>query len=106
MSFKSSFENTNVALPDLTIFLWIAASVANAADANAADAAVNLNGIKMLLANGLSTLPIKGKPVFSNGPRSLPKKSPDCLILYNWVLDNFILASELFAKALSSLNNR
>ena len=34
-------------------FLWIAASVADAA-------AVNPNGIETLLANGLSTFPIKG----------------------------------------------
>ena len=42
--------------------------------ASAADAAaVNPNGIKTLLANGLHTFPIKGNPVFSNGPKSLPK---------------------------------
>ena len=34
-------------------FLWIAASVADAA-------AVNPNGIETLLANGLSTFPVKG----------------------------------------------
>ena len=59
---------------DLNIFLWIATSVA---DANA----VNPNGIKTRLANGLSTFPIKGNPVSSNGPKSPPKNSPDCLIL-------------------------
>ena len=52
---------------------WIAASVPDAA-------AVNRNGIKALLDNGLSTCPIKGKPVFSNGSKSLPKNPPDCLI--------------------------
>ena len=57
----------------------------------------------MLLANDLSTFPIKGKPVFSNGPKSLPKNPPDCPILCNWVFDSFILAEELFAKALRSL---
>ena len=31
-------------------------------------AAVNISGIKMLLANGWSTFPIKGNPVFSNSP--------------------------------------
>ena len=30
----------------------------------------------------------------------LPKKS--CAILFNWIFDNFILAEELFAKALRS----
>ena len=74
----------------------MAASVADAA-------AINPNGIKTLLANGLSTFPIKGNPVFSNGPTSLPKNHPDCPILSNLVFDNFILAEELFAKALQSL---
>ena len=40
-------------MPDASTFLWIAASVAAAA------ADVNPNGIKMLLAKGLSTFPIK-----------------------------------------------
>ena len=44
-------------------------------------AAVNSNGIKMLSANGLSTFPIKGNPVFSNGLKGLPKIPSDCLIL-------------------------
>ena len=44
---------------------------------------VNPNDIKTLLANGLSTCPIEGDPVFSNGPKSLPKNSPDCPILCN-----------------------
>ena len=39
--------------------------------------AVNLNGIKTLLANGLSTFTIKGNTVFSNRPKSLPKNPPD-----------------------------
>ena len=39
--------------PDRNILLWIAASVADAA-------AVNPNGIETLLANGLSTFPVKG----------------------------------------------
>ena len=44
---------------------------------------VNPNDIKTLLANGLSTCPIEGDPVFSNSPKSLPKNSPDCPILCN-----------------------
>ena len=51
-----------VVTPDPNIFLWIAASVTDAA-------AVNPNGNKTLLANGLSTFPIKGNPVFNTGPR-------------------------------------
>ena len=56
----------------------------------------------MVLANGLSTFPIKGNPFFNNGSKSLPKNSPDCPILCNWVFNNFILAEELFSKALRS----
>ena len=62
----SSFEIINVVNPDSNTFLRQAASVANAA-------AVNPNGIKTLLANGLSTFPIKDNPIFSNGTKSLPK---------------------------------
>ena len=52
ISLISSLEIFSVVKPDLNIFLWIPVSV----DA----AAVNPNGIKMLLANGLITFPIKG----------------------------------------------
>ena len=57
----------------------------------------------MLLTNGLSTFFIKGNPVFSNGPKSLPKNPPDWAILCNRVFDNFILANEPFAKTFPSL---
>ena len=53
-----SLEGINVVIPDPTIFLQIAASVTNAD-------VVNANGIKTLLASGLSTFFLKGKPVFS-----------------------------------------
>ena len=66
-------------MPDRKIFFWIAASVADAA-------VVNPNGTETLLTNGFSALFIKGKPDFSNGPKSLPKNSPDWSILGNWVL--------------------
>ena len=65
--------------PDLNIFLWIAAIVAYAA-------AVNPNGITTILVNRLSTFPIKGNPVFHNGPKSLPKNPLECPILCNRVL--------------------
>ena len=55
ISFKSSFENDNVVVPNPSISSWIVRSVTGAA-------AVNPNGIKTLLANGLSTLLIKSKP--------------------------------------------
>ena len=67
MSFISSLEIINVVVPETNILLRIAASVA--------DTAVNPDGIKTLLANGLITFPIKSNSVFSNGPYSLPKKS-------------------------------
>ena len=56
----------------------------------------------MRLASSLSTFIIKGNPVFSNGPISLPKNPPNFPILCNWVFDNFILSDEPFAKALQS----
>ena len=51
-SFISSLKII-VVKPDPNIFLWTAAFVADAA-------AANPNGIRTLLANGLSTFPIKG----------------------------------------------
>ena len=50
-------------------------SIANTAD-------VKLNGTKMLLANGISTFFIKGKPIFSNR-KSLPTNPSHCFILCN-----------------------
>ena len=74
ISFISSFKITYVIMPDPNIFFRIAASVANA-DAD------NPNGIKTLLANGLSTSFSKSKPVFYLGPRILSKSPLDCPIL-------------------------
>ena len=54
----------------LRFFLCIPASAV-------ATAAVNPKGIKILLANGLIKFFIGGNPVFSNGPRSLPRNLPD-----------------------------
>ena len=85
ISFISSLEIINVVVPGSIIFLSIAAFVSDAA-------AVNSNGIKKLLANGLSTFFIKDNPVFSNGPKSLPKNPPNCAILCNRVFDNLTLA--------------
>ena len=45
--------------------------------------AVNSNGIKMFLANHLSTFFIKVNPVFSNGAKNLRKNPPDCPISCN-----------------------
>ena len=63
-------------LPDPKIFLCIPASAADAA-------AINPNVIKTLLANGVITFFINGNPVFSNGPRSLPRNPLDCTIIDN-----------------------
>ena len=93
--FIFSLEIINVVVPDPNIFSWIAASIAYAA-------AVNPNGIKTLLTNGFTRMFIKGKPVFSNGPRSLPRNPPDYVILCKWIFDNFILAEEPCAKVLRS----
>ena len=53
-------------------------------------------------ADGSSTFLIKGSPVFSNGPRSLPRNPPDFSILWNWVFNIFILTDEPFARVLAS----
>ena len=69
ISFKSSFENTIAVVPAsacsaCSACIRIATSVVGAID-------VTPKGTKTLLANGLSTFPIKSRSVFSNGPRSL-----------------------------------
>ena len=69
MSFISSFEIIKV-VPDPNIFSCIPASAADAA-------AVNPEGIKTLLANGLITFFINGNPVISNGASNLPINSLD-----------------------------
>ena len=68
--------------PNPKNFLCIPASAANAV-------AVNPNGTKTLLANGLVTFFIKGNPVFNNGPWSLPR-----------VFDSLLSVDDLLAKAL------
>ena len=77
----------------LRFFLCIPASAADAA-------AVNPKAIKTLLDNGLITLFIGGNPVFSNGPRSLPRNLPDCITLDIRVFDNLISFDDLLAKPL------
>ena len=70
-----------VVFPDPNIFLCIPPSAADAA-------AVNPNGIKTLLANGLITFFIKGNPAFSNGPSNLPK---NVLIVSSLIIDVLII---------------
>ena len=69
MSFISSFEIIKIVAPEPSFFL-IPASAADAA-------AINPNGFKTPLANGLITFFVIGYPVFNKGPRSLPKYPPD-----------------------------
>ena len=76
MSSSLSYDIISVVLPDPKIFLCIPAITTDAA-------AVNPNGIKILLANSLITFFIYGSLVFNNGPRSLPGNPPDCIILDN-----------------------
>ena len=97
MSSISSFYIISVVilLPDSNIFLCIPTSAVVAV-------VVNPNGIKTLLANDLMNFFINGNPVFSNGPRSLPRNPPNCIILDNSAIDSFISVDELFAKALRS----
>ena len=79
-------------MTDPNNFFLIAVSVADAA-------ALNGNGIETLLGNDLSTFFIKGNSVSSNGSRLLTKSPPDCSILDNSVVYDFILADELFDLA-------
>ena len=103
MSFISSFDIISIALlceaedegrwseewrqSDAKVFLCTPVSAADAAT-------VNPEGIKKFLTNGLITLFISG------GPRSLPRKLPDSIILGIWVFDNLISVDKLFSKAL------
>ena len=73
-SFIYSFKKISIVIPDPKIFLWLAASVADTA-------AVNPNGIKILLANVSSIFFPKGNLVFSDDPKSLPHNPPHCLIM-------------------------
>ena len=93
ISVISLFEIINIVMRNPKVFFWIAAFVADVA-------AVNHNGNKLLLANAFSTFFIKGKPVFTNSPKSLPISPLNCPILRNWVFDNFTSADEPFAKVL------
>ena len=69
----SSFDIISAVVREPKNFLCIPASAAD-------DAAVNPNGIKALLANGLITF---FHPVFTNEPRSLPRNPTSCIILDN-----------------------
>ena len=57
-----------------------------------AAAALNPYGIKTFLANGLSAFLIKTNPVFSNGPKSLPKNPLDYPILWYFMKLEFYMS--------------
>ena len=61
-------------MPDSYILFWITASADD-------EVVVDPNGIQTLLANGLKTFFIKGKPAFSNGLRGLTRIYSNCAIL-------------------------
>ena len=77
----------------LRFFLHIPASTADVST-------VNPKEIEALLANGVITLFIKGNPVFSNEPRSLPTNTPDCIILDNGVFNNLISVNDFFGNSI------
>ena len=61
---------------------------------------LTLAGLK-ILANGQITLFINGDPILSNGPKSLPRNPPDCIMLDNCVFDNLIYVDVEFNIDLS-----
>ena len=61
---------------------------------------VNSSGTKQLLAYGLIKFLINYNHVCRSEPKSLPRNSPDWIILDNWVFDSLISVDELLAKAL------
>ena len=87
MSSISPFENTGVN-PDAKTFIWIAPSVPDAA-------ASNLNGIKALLANGVSKFFVNGKPAVINGLKQL-RNSLSWLVI-------FVLVPFTCVRAISNL---
>ena len=66
-------------------------------------AAVNLNIIKKLLANGLSLFSFDDKPVFIRGSRGLLGNPPNCTILKSGCFYNIILADQFITKVLRRL---
>ena len=73
----SSFKISNVVMSDPKSLFWINTSVADAA-------AVNPNGTKTLLANGVSTFFINGQVTFLNGARKV--SNSEIIEERNWLL--------------------
>ena len=89
ISFISSFEIISVVIPDPYIWFLIAASVADVA-------AINCNGMKILLVNVVSTFFVNGNPDLTNGPRNF-RNSPFWLIIF---FCSFFKNIPLFSKEL------
>ena len=89
-----SFEIINAVAPDPKSFFWIAVGVTAAAAA----AAVNTNGIKTLLANGVSTFFVNGKPAVINDLRKF-RNPPSWLVIFLAVPFNEV---SLFSKDLTT----
>ena len=86
MSFISPFEIIKVVVPDPSIFLFTAASVADAA------------AVSPSIPKGLITLFNNSNPDFNNGAKNL--KNPPFCILVNCAFDNLISVDVWLAKAL------
>ena len=84
----SSFEIFNVVIPDRKMFFWTATSVA--------DAAVNPNGIKALLANVLSIFSLKSNQFLVMALKAYRKtfliallRQIEFLIIQYWLMNHF-----------------
>ena len=69
-------------------FILIAAFVADAAS-------VNHNGASTFFANCANTAFINGEKTFINGPRSIRRNPPNCIILDSSAFDNYCIADKL-----------
>ena len=96
MSLISSFDVISIVIPDPKMFFWIAASVPDTVG-------IEPNCIKTLLTNVYRAPFIKGRPVFSNTPKTLLVNPSDCPILCKWAFYKFVLVDELLSKAFRSL---
>ena len=76
------------------LFFWVPAS----SDGDAG--AVNPNSKGTILAWGLSTFLVNGKPIFNTGPRKLTKNPANWMILDICGFSNFTRIAELFIKPL------
>ena len=98
MSSISSFDIISAIVPEPKTFVFIHVSAADTA-------AVNLNGIKTFLGNGLIVSFFNDHPVFNNKPKRPPRISPDYMLLDNRVFKNLISADELINISSTKIYN-